>query len=284
MLAVLYHFYRWSTAAKFLLGRRILPAGWGIGIVAVVSGTMLMGSPITPLYQMFALLFGLTAVGLFWTWSRRARLQAQRELPTHAAVGQVVRYSVVISNLGNTLRLWSLQETPADPRPSLLEFSVAREPGEAWRNRFDRFFAFNRWQWLLEKGKMYEGGESAPAPLCERGNSCRLTLSLVPHRRGRIVFDDLRVRLPDPFHFFQRVRKVAAPTAHLAVLPRRYPLPRFELPGSARFQPGGEATSRHSGAAVPQVLAGGWCVLLLLDADSVGRADGRGARSSEDDR
>jgi len=57
------------------------------------------------------------------------------------------------------------------------------------------------------------------------------------------------VLLPDPLGLFQRCVKVPAPPATLAVLPRRHPLPHFELPGSARFQPGGEATSRHAGAA-----------------------------------
>ena len=133
MLPVLYHFYRWTTAAKFLFGRRILPAGWGIGMASIVAATMLMGSPITPLYQMFALLLGLSTVALFWAWSRRAKLRALRELPTHAAVGQTVRYTVLVSNDGPTLRLWSLQETPVDPRPSQSVFLLSREPGEAWR-------------------------------------------------------------------------------------------------------------------------------------------------------
>ena len=94
---------------------------------------------------------------------------------------------------------------------------------------------------------MYEGGESLPAPLCERESSCRLTLTVTPARRGCIVFDDLRVLLPDPFRFFQRVRKVEASSAHLAVLPRRYRLPPFHLPGTAHYHAGDDATSRQSG-------------------------------------
>lgn len=247
MLLALYHFYRWITAAKFLLGRRILPSGWGIGMASIVVATMLMGSPITPLYQMFALLLGLTTVALFWAWSRRARLHANRELPSHAAVGQMVRYTVIVSNDGPIMRLWSLQETPADPRPSWPVFALSREPGETIRNRFDRYFAFNRWQWLLEKATMFDGGDSTSASQCEQANSCRLTLSLTPRRRGCIVLDDMRVLLPDPFRFFQRARKVVAPAAHLAVLPRRYRLPPFHLPGTAHYHAGDDATSRQSG-------------------------------------
>lgn len=247
MRRAFFHFYRLMAAGKFLLGRRILPAGWGMGIASVVAATMLMGSPIKPLYQMFALLFGLCAVALFWAWSRRARLHALRELPSHAAAGQPLRYSVLLRNAGNRLRHWSVQETPPDPRPSWRTFSVSREPGEALRNSFDRYFAFNRWQWLLEKARLYEGGESSPAPLCEPEGSCRLTVTLTPQRRGCIVLDDLRVLLPDPFRFFQRARKVKAPPASLSVLPRRYRLPPFRLPGTAHYHAGDDATSRQSG-------------------------------------
>lgn len=81
MLQAIYHLYRWTTAVKFWFTRRILPAGWGMGIASVIAATMLMGSPITPLYQMFALLFGLNSVALLWVWSRRAKLHARRELP-----------------------------------------------------------------------------------------------------------------------------------------------------------------------------------------------------------
>lgn len=249
MLRAIYQLYRWTTAAKFWFARRILPAGWGMGIASVIAATMLMGSPITPLYQMFALLFGLNSVALVWVWSRRAKLYAQRDLPTHAAVGQCLRYSVTIHNRGPSLRHWSLQETPADPRPAWHTFAHAREPGEAIRNRFDRFFAFNRWQWLLEKGTLFAGGDSGSAPMCERGDSCRITLTLTPRKRGCIVLDDMRVLLPDPFRFFQRARHVLAEEAHLPVLPRRYRLPPLHLPGSSHYHAGDDVASRQKGSS-----------------------------------
>lgn len=248
MLQAIYHLYRWTTAVKFWFTRRILPAGWGMGIASVIAATMLMGSPITPLYQMFALLFGLNSVALLWVWSRRAKLHARRELPTHAAVGQHLRYSVTIHNEGRTLRHWSLQETAADPRPAWHTFLLSREPGEALRNRFDRFFAFNRWQWLLEKGTLFEGGQSISAPLCESGSICRITLTLTPQKRGCILLDDMRVLLPDPFRFFQRARRVRADAVQLPVLPRRYRLPPLHLPGSSHYHAGDDVASRQKGS------------------------------------
>lgn len=249
MLSFFYHFYRWTTAAKFWFFRRILPAGWGMMIAAVISATMLMGSPLMPLYQMFALMFGLCTVGLLWTWSRRARLEATRELPPHAAAGQALRYTATVRNHGRTLRHWSLLETPPDPRPSLPTFTLSREPGEALRNRFDRIFAFNRWQWLLEKSTLFTGGHSTSSPELDAGSITRISISLTPSKRGCIALDDMRVLLPDPFTFFQRARRVKTTPDHLVVLPRRYRLPPFHLPGSAHYHAGDDVASRQKGSS-----------------------------------
>jgi uncharacterized protein (DUF58 family) len=247
MQSIFFHFYRWTTAAKFWLFRRILPAGWGVLISGVISATMLMGSPLMPLYQMFALLFGLSSIALIWTWARRASLSAQRELPSHAAVGQELRYTVTVFHQGGTLTHASLLETAPDPRPTLPVFLASREPGEDLRNGFDRFFAFNRWQWLIEKGTRFCGGRSNTPLFCETACQCRTTLSITPQKRGCIVMQDMRVLLPDPFSFFQRARRVKTSTDHLIVLPRRYRLPPFRLPGSSHYHAGDDAASREKG-------------------------------------
>lgn len=249
MQSIFYHCYRWTTAAKFWIFRRILPAGWGILIASVISATMLMGSPLMPLYQMFALLFGLCTVALIWAWARRSRLSAKRELPPHAAAGQELRYIVQIQNRGGTLRHWALWETPPDPRPSLPTFLRSREPGENLRNGFDRFFAFNRWQWLMEKGTLFRGGRSTSTPACETNQHCRVTIALTPQKRGCILLEDMRVLLPDPFSFFQRASRVKSSPDQLVVLPRRYRLPPFHLPGSAHYHAGDDVASRQKGTS-----------------------------------
>ena len=248
MLRLIYQCYRWSTAVKFWFFRRILPGGWGILIVSVITATMLMGSPLKPLYQMFALIIGLCAVSLLWAWSRRAKITVTRELPTHAAAGKTLRYVAHVHNHGKALKHWSLQETPTDPRPSWQTFLHAREPGEALRNAFDRFFAFNRWQWLLEKNRLFRDGHSEAGPSCESQQTVRTIVSLTPLRRGCIVLDDMRVRLPDPFQFFQRARRAKSAADHLVVLPRRYRLPPFHLPGSAHYHAGDDVASRQKGS------------------------------------
>ncbi len=248
MLRKFYRSYRFSTAIKYFFFRRILPAGWGVLIAITVSSTMLMGNPITPLYQIFAISISLASLALLWAWARRAKFTVQRHAGPHASVGQTFRYQISLVNHGRNTADFFLLESPPDPRPSWALFEASREPGEKFRNGFDRFFAFNRWQWLLEKGKAFDGGQATDAMSLDAKKSKTFSLEIIPNRRGLIKLHDLRILLPDPFRFFQRARKVQTPPTHIAVLPQRYQLPMIQLPGSAQFQLGGDSASRQNGS------------------------------------
>ncbi|OYV04812.1 MAG: hypothetical protein CFE26_14890, partial [Verrucomicrobiales bacterium VVV1] len=168
----------------------------------------------------------------------------------YATAGEKVRCSVRVTNHGRApiVAAW-LSETPPDPRPSVELFLNTREPDEEERNAYDRFFAFYRWRWLLEKRRLYRGGVADEPMELKPGESTDVMIELTPNRRGVIRFDDLRVLLPDPFGLFQRCSPVEAPPATLTVLPARYRVPQIELPGSARFQIGGEVSSNVIGSS-----------------------------------
>jgi len=244
-----YRFYSGGTGINHFLRRRIRPGGMGLFIVIVVATGAAAGSADPPVFQVFSLACSLVFVALLCLPFRRAKLEAVRDLPLHATAGQPLTYHVSLRNLRKRpLRRFELLETPPDPRPRKEVFLASREPGEEKRNFFDRGLAWYRWNWLCETRQIFEGGRGASIDRLKSAGTMKLAVSMTPKRRGVIRMNDLRVLLPDPMGLFQRCRKVPAPAASLAVLPKRYPLPRFELPGSARFQPGGEATARHSGA------------------------------------
>ncbi|MCW1926082.1 DUF58 domain-containing protein [Luteolibacter arcticus] len=242
-----YQFYARSTALNHWFRRRVRAPGIALMILIVISAGAAAGNAETPVFQAFSLICGLLMTGLFLLLFRRASLEAVRDLPAHATAGQPMTYHVTLRNLSRRpLKRFQLQETPPDPRPDEETFRLSEEPGEKLRNVFDRSFAYYRWNWLCEKRLLFDGGSS---PVVDRlGTTGQISVTKTPRRRGLLRLNDLRVLLPDPLGLFQRCVKVSAPPAMLAVLPKRYPLPRFELPGSARFQPGGEATARHSGA------------------------------------
>ncbi len=247
----LHRFYFHGAGVHHYIARRCRPAGIALGIVLVLSACLVLGQHgRDSIIQLFTLSLGMMVIGSVWALSRRASVEARRELPRFATAGEPLRYTVRVWHHGKRRlnRAW-LADSPADPRPSLVDFTILREPGEEERNAFDRRFAYFRWQWLLLRNCLFSGGFSREGLDLQRGQQAKIAIELTPLRRGVIRLDDLRVLLPDPFGIFQRCRRVKAPAATLTVLPRRYPLPPVELPGGAAFKISGEANTNSIGTS-----------------------------------
>jgi uncharacterized protein (DUF58 family) len=244
----LHRTYHRGSGVHHFVTRRLRPAGIALGLVFVLATCLGIGHERSSIYQLFSLCVAMMAIGLPLAMLRRAKLEARREVPRYATAGEPVRYALTIRNAGSrpVSRAW-LTESPPDPRPDLEAFSILREPGEEERNRFDRTFAYFRWQWLLLRNRLFEDSSSVDEIKLKPGEETRVFLELTPLRRGVIRLHDLRVQLPDPFGLFQRCRKVNGPAATLMVLPRRYPLPPIELPGGAAFKIAGESNTTSIG-------------------------------------
>lgn len=241
--------YSQGAAIGYFFSRRFRPAGAGLVIVIVLMAGLGFGHRKDPVYQIFSLAVGMGVIALPWAFIRRAKIQAKRELPLYATAGETIRYTVRVTNTGawHLRRAW-LTETPPDPRPGLMEFFLRREPGEEDRNAFDRKFAFYRWRWLIDGRRAFDGGDSTEMLDLNPGKTARVEASITPARRGVIRLDDLRILLPDPFGLVQNCRKVATPPSTLTVLPKRHPLPTFEMPGGSRFQAGDENATNAIGS------------------------------------
>ena len=246
----LHRAYFKTAGVHFFIARRLRPTGMALGLVFVLATFLGIGHDRNSVYQLFSLNLGMIVIGIPWAMSRRAKVEARRELPRYATAGEPLRYSVRVWHHGNRrLSRASLSDSPPDPRPSLEDFSRLKEPGEEERNGFDRKLAYFRWQWLLLRNRLFVGGHSDVDLDLEKGQHAKITMEVTPLRRGVIRFDDLRVQLPDPFGLFQRCRKVDAPASTLTVLPQRYPLPPIELPGGAAFKISGEANTNSIGTS-----------------------------------
>ncbi len=245
------HWIYFKTAGlHFFVARRLKPAGTALGLVFVLATFLAISRDSHAVYQLLSLSLGMMIIAGPWAFIRRASVEAKRELPRYATVGEPLRYSVQVWQDGKKfLSRASLAESVPDPRPSLEDFSRLKEPGEEERNGFDRTLAYFRWQWLMMRNRLFDGGFSAVDLNLKRGQHTRVFIELTPLRRGVIRLDDLRVLLPDPFGVFQRCRKVNAPDATFTALPRRYPLPPIELPGSAAFKITGEANTNTIGSS-----------------------------------
>ncbi|MBK1831491.1 DUF58 domain-containing protein [Verrucomicrobiaceae bacterium R5-34] len=244
----IYQVFRRNSALAHFLTLRIRPAGVLL-ILAVPAAWILMPqNALGPLFQIRGIIFAVLGVSLIWAFFRRAKLTARRELPRLATAGEPMHYRVIVKNTGRRrLSGTRVLEMVPDNRPTLENFANSREPGEEKRNFFDRKLGYYRWEWLQRGLTLFSNDPSPALPSIAPGESSTTRLSLTPTKRGIISLTDLRVCLPDPLGVFQRCRKIKAEPGKLIVLPHRYRLPDYEIPGSARFQLGGEAASSTTG-------------------------------------
>ncbi|MDP4625661.1 MAG: DUF58 domain-containing protein [Akkermansiaceae bacterium] len=249
-LRLLHAFYSSGSAVQHAFGRRIRPAGAGALLVVSLASFLTIGQPKSSVFAIFAFSLGLTIFALFWVVFRSAKLKATHQLPRYATVGEPVRFSVILENTSRRkLRAALFGQTPPDPRPSLYEFSNLAEPGEEKRNIFDRTMVFYRWQWLLSRKRGFTGGESTKPIDLDPGEKASVPMDITPARRGVIAMEGLRVLLPDPLGFFQKCKPVDTMPSRLVILPQRFRIPRFEMPGSSAFRIGGEETSNSIGTS-----------------------------------
>ncbi|MEJ6729709.1 MAG: DUF58 domain-containing protein [Akkermansiaceae bacterium] len=248
-------FYRWmcknyrrGSAISFFFKRRITPLAWFV--MGLLGLSMLVGANLAQSVTVLlsALLSCTLGIGLLWALLRRARVVISREVPSTGSVGEEIRYTVTATNEGRgVLRGFYLKDSGDDPRPTEWEFLNIKEPDEEQRNPFDRFFDFYRWKWLVERGGKWKPiGRSEELEL-EVGESLSTRLTLLPNRRGLLVLDDLRVVLPDPFGFFQRLRATGGESNEILVIPKRYRLPDLQLDGQSELKVGGETASDARG-------------------------------------
>ena len=247
-MRLLHLLYSRGTAMNFWIARRLGPAGMGMCLLMIATSFIAMGQPRDSAYQLFSMTFSLGMIGLVWAVSRRARARVLRHLPRHATAGVPLRYQVEVRNQGGRrLAGVSLVEGPPDPRPSAAAFAREAEPGEDERNAFDRFFAYYRWQWLVRRRRVFDGGRSSGAFDLGREDTARVMMEITPRKRGVIELDDMRMLLPDPLGLFQSCTRIECGANTLVVLPKRHPLPPVELPGGAIHRIGSEANTNSVG-------------------------------------
>lgn len=238
--------YRWSSAFTWWWRRRFTKGGWLVFLSIVATGMMGVDTNLSLAYQIFVYLSLLFIAALVGTQFSRTRVAAERVLPRFGSVGQPVSYRVTLTNqTAKPQRGLSVTEDLADPRPTLAQFVSTPEPGEDQRNWYDRSNGYYRYIWLLEqniRGKVNE----APCPDLPPKGSAEVMLEVTPLRRGVLRFDAVAVACPDTFGLFRTFVRVPQADA-LLILPKRYFLPPFALPGQLKYQHGGVALAASVG-------------------------------------
>jgi uncharacterized protein (DUF58 family) len=244
-----YFFYlsfRLFFRIKGWLTTRFTPAGLLILGGLVASAVAGLDTNQTMAYQAFTFLLFLILMSLSWRIIFRPRFLTRRKLPPFGTAGEPLPYRIVVINgTGRKQAGLTLWENLERVLPDFAEFRTAREPEEPARNAFDRMVGYHRWLRLLYK-KRPARVRAESLPFLPPHGRAEIHSEIQPLCRGKIRLDEVSIACPDPFGLFRSFVKVSAPQSVL-VLPKRYPLPPLELPGSRRYQPGGIALASSVG-------------------------------------
>jgi uncharacterized protein (DUF58 family) len=237
----------WTFASvTHRFGRRLTLTGWVMVCGTVAAGALGADTNASLSYQTFAVLGCLVLTSALCTPLGRPQVSVERILPKFGTVGETLRYRIRIRNEGgkpqNALKL--IEEQP-DPRPSLEEFARTPEPGEEQRNWLDRTYGYYRWRWLLNRNIRARIPELAVPDLPPVGE-VEVASELTPLRRGVLRLTGTTLACPDPFGLFRSLRRVSRP-ASILILPKRHPMPGFELPGAMKYQLGGVSMASSVG-------------------------------------
>lgn len=246
MRRLLFRAFRWTWVVQQWLSRRFTWPGY-LALGGVLAASVVgLDTNRTLAYQVFAFLMVLLAAALLAGATFSGSFTVKRSLPRFGTAGEPLAYTVTIGNAGRRARDGlHVFEDAADPRPSLAEFLAAREPGEEQRNWFDRTVGYPRWVWLIERRRRARLPER-PVPPILPGGQVDVRMEALPLRRGRLRLVGVTLARPDPFGLFRGFARVPAPQS-LAVLPRRYPVPDLDLPGTRKYQQGGVALAASVG-------------------------------------
>jgi len=241
------HYNYWTFASlTHRFRRRLTLTGWVMLGGTVAAAALGADTNASISYQTFALLGCLVLTSALCTPLGRPQLALERLLPKFGSVGKTLNYCIRVRNEGRTRQnsLKLIEELP-DPRPTLEEFVRTPEPGEEKRNWLDRTYCYYRWRWLLTRNIRAHVPE-VPAPDLPPGGQRDVACEVTPLRRGLLRLNGTTVACPDPFGLFRSLRTVPQP-ASILILPKRHPMPSFELPGTMKYQLGGVSLASSVG-------------------------------------
>lgn len=245
-----YFIYRASSSTTHYFFTRVTQLGvMVLMLIPIVTVVFLTYYRLASLY-LLVLLSAAFLLSLTMLIFRRAKIEVkERILPSYATAGQKFSYEVhFINSKQSPLNSALVHDVPPDSRPSRSEFVSSREPLESKRNAFDRVFAYYRWLWLCFQ-KMKFGSSATILPVINGGSKGSMTLACTPQGRGKLIFHNMRLIMPDPLFLLQSSKRVKSPRDEVLVLPKRYNLPELMLDGSARDQVGGQSYSSVSGVS-----------------------------------
>jgi uncharacterized protein (DUF58 family) len=235
MRRISYRFFRFISAVTYWANRRFTAAGALVVSGAVMTGALGVDTTQSAAYQVFGFLAALLAAAALCLPLLRARVHVERELPRIATAGEPFTYRVRVSNPGAAaVDGLSLIEDLADTRPAFETFRAAMT-----------IPTYRAWKRLVNAARIARVPEQA-LPALAPGATTEIEVEAQALKRGIVHSRGVTVARADPLGLMRALMPVPR-QANLVVLPRRYALPPFTLPGPRRYQQGGVALAASVG-------------------------------------
>jgi len=208
----------------------------------VLAGMLMTGSASNPAQtmglQVFVVLVALMTVAVVLAPFFRVRFSLARQAPRFVTAGEAFTLRVTLRNLGRRAQrgleyLENVQDTPL----TFHEFAA--------RLRSNRGTSRAA---LSDPMSLVRSAQTKPAllPFLPSQGLAEVRAEIIAHRRGPLLLAGGMLARTDPFGLFRGFCRVESPQTVL-VLPRRYPLPPFALPGQSHYQRGGVAMAAGVG-------------------------------------
>ena len=210
----------------------------GIAILLCSIATIVIGldTKQTMAYQVFTFLLAILLMAIAFGFWFEVRLGIERNLPNFATVGVKLSYRLIAINKTNKIqRGLSFIEEIKQPKHSFSEFKrIIKKPGKKSFNSLTYMYLL----WLKAIANERKAKVKAIVlPPLQPNSETIVKGEITPTHRGIVRLRGVSILRPDPLNIFNAVRTITQPQS-LLVLPRRYQLPKINLPGSRMSQSG----------------------------------------------
>jgi uncharacterized protein (DUF58 family) len=236
-----YRFYRIGSGLRYWVSRRFTGAGLTVLTGFLVAGLMGPDTENNVSYQAFTFLLCLLFAAMCLSVFYRGRFAVRRLAPRFGTMGSPLHYRVMVKNLSTRMESGiTLLEDLEDPRPSFAEWHAAKIAED---RRVKSFRISGR-----RLGKPFRVATVTKPAVMPAGpqQEVEVPVELMPLRRGVLRLHGVTLARADALGLFRAFSRVKV--AHrVMILPKRYPLPPIELPGTMRYQAGGVTLASNVG-------------------------------------
>ncbi|MBF0118176.1 MAG: DUF58 domain-containing protein [Desulfobacterales bacterium] len=226
--------------------RKFTKAGLFLSYLIIASAILGLDTRQSLTYQLFTLLSSFMILSIIYSRKFKGDFDIKRYIPKFGTAGEPLAYSICINNKSNTKQKdLYLFEDFEDPRPSLEAFLKTSAPFEDNLNGFDKAVGFYRFQWLTSINENVKISGQHIQELLQDSHA-EIKIEILPKNRGRLKFSGVTIAKPDPLGLLHSIIKISEPQS-IIILPKRYKLSSFNLPGQRRYHLGGIALTSSIG-------------------------------------